>query len=198
MNNGIKQSRGEYLFFLNSGDYLIDQEVLKKVFAKDLKQDLVYGNIVWDTNGSHSNATFPALLTFEFLTTNSLPHQGSFFKKKLFETVGLYDEQYPIIADWVFFLLSVYKYNCSYLHIDEFISICGRDGISCLSENWPGIVSDRQKATRQNFSAFQKDFENHYALRSELSIVKNELKLTKLTFGYRLQKKLERLLKKVE
>ena len=195
MNKGILRADGEYVLFLNSGDYLIDKEVLDKVFQRQLKQDIIFGDIIWDTNGKHKKAKFPDQLSFEFLTTNSLAHQGTFFKKELFDKTGLYDEEYPIVADWVLFLLAVYKYNCSYLHVEELISVCTRDGISCAPENWPKIVEDRKKATRQNFAAFEKDFDHFYSLRDELEKLQNELQLAKLTFGYRVQKKIERILK---
>jgi glycosyltransferase involved in cell wall biosynthesis len=195
MNKGILQAEGEYLLFLNSGDYLIDKEVLNKVFERQLTEDIVYGDIIWDTNGKHTNARFPDTLSFEFLTTNSLAHQAAFFKKELFDKTGLYDEQYSIVADWVLFLLAVYKHNCSYLHLEELICVCSRDGISCLADNWPKIVKDRKKATHQNFAAFEKDFDKFYSLRDEFTKLQNELQVAKLTFGYRLQKKIQRILK---
>ena len=47
MNKGIGHARGDYLLFLNSGDYLNDAEVLARVFNRPLQEDIIYGDIIW-------------------------------------------------------------------------------------------------------------------------------------------------------
>src|SRR5690606_40064038 len=51
MNKGIDRASGEYLLFLNSGDRLYQPNVIEKVLP-ELKQDLVYGDMILD-HGSH-------------------------------------------------------------------------------------------------------------------------------------------------
>src|SRR5665648_699382 len=46
MNKGIKQAHGEYCFFLNSGDYFLNENVLKKVFSNEFNEDVVFGNLL--------------------------------------------------------------------------------------------------------------------------------------------------------
>ena len=41
MNKGIQLSRGEYLLFLNSGDYLVADDVLERVFKYECHADLL-------------------------------------------------------------------------------------------------------------------------------------------------------------
>ena len=43
MNKGILKARGEYLQFLNSGDWLVDNEVLFRVFSLNHFEDILYG-----------------------------------------------------------------------------------------------------------------------------------------------------------
>jgi glycosyltransferase involved in cell wall biosynthesis len=189
MNKGIKQAKGDYLLFLNSGDHLYDDTVLSKVFDKEFKEDIIYGNVVWEPATPHSDGVFPDALTFEYFVTYSLPHQASFIRRSLFETVGLYDENYKIIPDWLFFVLAIYKFNCSYKHINELISVCNTEGLSFSTGIWDTIVAERAQATNEHFAAFKKELETFYALRNELSLVKR-------TKGYRLHIKLKNLLLK--
>lgn len=181
MNKGIAKSEGEYLLFLNSGDYLYDSTVLKTVFNTNLTQDIVYGNVVWQP--VQYPGIYPDKLNFEFFINNALPHQASFIRKELFARVGLYDERYEMNSDWTFFLLAIYKFNCTYQHINEVITYCNTDGISLKEGSWDKIVILRKEVMRQNFAAFMEELNAFYSLRNELSLVKR-------TWGYRMQVKL--------
>ncbi len=187
MNKGIVKAEGDYLLFLNSGDYLCDDLVLDRVFSAPQTHDILYGNIIWSENGNYTDCIFPSKLTFEYFANNSLPHQGSFIARKLFSTVGLYDDSYKIISDWKFFLLAVFRFNCSYKHLNIMISCCGRDGLSCDPANWAQIVQDRQMVIEEYFSAFSHDIE---ALVSS----KRELQEAKSMLGYKLHKAINKLL----
>ena len=47
MNKGIVKSTGEYLFFLNSGDYLFDSEVLADMATLLASgEDVIYGDML--------------------------------------------------------------------------------------------------------------------------------------------------------
>ena len=43
MNKGVVKAQGEYLLFLNSGDFLVDKEVLSKVFDQAKGSDILCG-----------------------------------------------------------------------------------------------------------------------------------------------------------
>jgi acetyltransferase-like isoleucine patch superfamily enzyme len=47
MNKGILKANGEYCLFLNSGDWLYDNDVLNDVFSISPTEDIVYGNDVF-------------------------------------------------------------------------------------------------------------------------------------------------------
>ena len=47
-NKGIQKAKGDYLLFLNSGDCLENEKVLEKVFALTPKEDLLYGELIFD------------------------------------------------------------------------------------------------------------------------------------------------------
>ena len=49
MNKGVRNSTGDYIYFLNFGDYLVDKYVLERVVSSFAsKQDYYYGNIAKD------------------------------------------------------------------------------------------------------------------------------------------------------
>src|ERR1700749_5163063 len=45
MNKGIQKAKGEYLLFLNSGDYLNDSNTLAILIADHHNEDIIYGDI---------------------------------------------------------------------------------------------------------------------------------------------------------
>ena len=188
MNKGIVRARGKYLLFLNSGDYLVDSFVLDRVFGMAPIQDIVYGDIIWDSNGAKIEDRFPDKLSFDFFARHRfLPHQGSFIKRSLFDSIGLYDESKKISSDWIFFMLAICKHNCSYKHIEVFISVCGRDGISCEPGNWDHIVAERETEMQKHFPALMPDYKAMQSLRKELDEVKG-------IWAVRMHNKLKRML----
>jgi len=58
MNKGIKMASGDYLLFLNSGDFLVDKRVIENVFGKEQIADILYGRcnvsdkgkVIWTSN----------------------------------------------------------------------------------------------------------------------------------------------------
>jgi glycosyltransferase involved in cell wall biosynthesis len=189
MNKGIIKANGEYLLFLNSGDCLYNDLVLMQFFNKKSISDIIYGNVFWNPEISHHNGIFPDKLTFEYFKINSLPHQASFINKKLFEVVGLYDENYKIISDWLFFLLAIYRFNCSYEHRNQIITTCDTQGLSFEEDSWSKIVKEREEAVSKYFKAIAAEFERLYFLRNQLNLVKRSK-------GYRMQMMMHNFLQK--
>ncbi len=166
MNKGILQAKGEYCLFLNSGDWLVDENILEKVFDLEVKEDIVYGKLYGD------NTNYPDKLRFSFMFGWSLPHPASFIKRSLFDLVGLYDESNKIISDWTFFMLAIYSYDCSYRHIPLVISVFNRDGISSSSNIQLLISEERKNFFKQYFYLFIEDYSELYKLKSELITIK--------------------------
>ena len=89
MNKGIRMSSGEYLLFLNSGDFLIAADVLEKVFENECSADILCarcnvsdnGKVIWTSNP-------PEKATFGTLYMVGLAHQSTFIRKSLFEQIG--------------------------------------------------------------------------------------------------------------
>lgn len=137
MNKGIINATGEYLFFLNSGDYLNEPDIIEKCVTYFENFDLIYGDIlVKDELNSH-HITYPFSLTLKDFYNNSIPHSGgTFIKKRLFDEYGLYDETLKIVSDWKFFLKVIILNNCSTLHLAFPISTFKLDGISSKEKEY--------------------------------------------------------------
>lgn len=157
MNKGILKAKGEYLLFLNSGDWLVDNGIFK-VVVSELNKDIVYANLIITTSDSHFIVRYPEKLSFLYFVTGSLAHPASFIKRTLFEN-SLYNENYKISSDWEFFMLAVCKYNCSYKYLNQEISYFDSSGISSdiLSEKM--IQDEHKNSLSENFRYFDTAYE---------------------------------------
>lgn len=123
-NKGIRLSKGEYLLFINGGDYLVDDGVLQKVFGvNNLVEDIIYGNLQID-NGISGKviANSPSKLVLSHMLRSTLWHPVSFIKRDLFLKYGFYDVNLKIAADYDFFLKVIFEHNVSVKYLP--ITIC--------------------------------------------------------------------------
>jgi glycosyltransferase involved in cell wall biosynthesis len=144
MNKGIVQAKGKYLLFLNSGDYLVNENALDFDINK-LDCDILFGyhttltkeNIIKTIDYSDRE------IDFGFFVTSTLPHSSSLIKKSLFETYGYYDETFKICADWVFFFQKVIYDKVSLCRLDRTISVFELGGVSTDLGNLELVRNER-------------------------------------------------------
>jgi len=166
MNKGIKKAQGEYCFFLNSGDLFADNNILKKIFDKNLQEDIIYGNIYLVEKNDKKRVYYPPdKWTFRTFLITTIPHQSAFIKKQLFLEISLYDETLKIVSDWAFFLTAIVIYNKTYIHLPYFISFYDKGGISsdadkCYLEKLAFLSkSPYIKLISQTLLELQKEYE---------------------------------------
>ncbi len=158
MNKGIKVTKGEYLLFLNSGDWLYDDEVLFKATIKmEDSLDIYYGDLVFCDDKSNERCKYPETLSFKFFYEKSLPHPATFIKRELFDIIFLYNENLKIVSDWEFFIYSICKYNASYKYLDFTISNFDTKGISSKKEKRKLIIEERAESLNKYFPLFIED-----------------------------------------
>lgn len=151
MNKGILKAKGEYLQFLNSGDWLVDNKVLTQVFVNYKNADILYGDLI-----RHYEEGNETLQTFKNTTFNlqcliynqSLPHPASFIKSKLFEN-DLYDENFKIMSDWIFFLKKIVLESCSTYYLGYPIVYFNMEGISSR-KNMHYIIAEESEVALSN------------------------------------------------
>lgn len=168
MNKGIGAATGEYLLFLNSGDTLINDHVLAEAVEMGLTHDLVSANLLVLKDPVPLKWIPEDELSFKTFLSSTIPHPSTFIKGTLFKTVGLYNEEFSIISDWEFFLLATCKYNCSYKHIDLFLTAFSDGGISSEPQNYAKIDQEREQVLNRHFSFFIKDYKENELLMREI------------------------------
>ena len=126
MNMGVEMATGDYLLFLNSGDALNDDDVVRDVLPHlDGTHDLVIGTIM----EGKRRTRVPDDITYLWMYKASIPHNGAFIKRELL-VKHPYDETLTIVSDWKFFLQALILDNCSYKLIDRDIAYFDQTGIS--------------------------------------------------------------------
>ena len=169
MNKGIKLATGDYLLFLNAGDYLIHYNVVKSLMNlfESCEFDVIYGNALFINPSSEKYyiKTIAEQLDAYFFYQNFLPHQATFYKRELFEKFGKYEEKFEIISDHIFNKKLLYD-NCVLVkHINYIISVFLCDGISSTDKG----LQERQIFQEKYFSKDEiKEIETQKARRETI------------------------------
>lgn len=168
MNKGILKARGEYCLFLNSGDFLLKSDVLKRVFSIDYDEDIIYGNLY--VNGVRR--TFPETLSLLFFFQTSLGHPSTFIKTHLFREYGLYNEGKEIVSDWEFFLNMIINQKCTYKYLNDYdISYFEENGISSL--NHAVLKKECETVLKKMYPIVYEDYVKYADIKAKLDYYEN-------------------------
>ena len=132
MNKGIKVAKGEYLQFLNSGDWLYKNTTLSNCFSHDSTADILYGDLFFCDGENMEKCCYPKQLSIRYFYNLSLGHPSSFIKRILLQEEP-YDESLKIVSDWKFFLKQALR-GKTFVHIDETVSCFNTSGVSSQNE----------------------------------------------------------------
>ncbi len=155
MNKALGYISGDYVLFLNAGDYLYAKDTLSR-FANYIKAfqepDIVYGNAVFYLDGQilmTEKKTFDWKLV---LRAHAVCHQSVLAKTTLFQESS-FDESYVYCADreWLY---KMYFEGKKFLHMNERVVYYEASGFSSQKSAQDGI-------TKEMFR-IQKKYCRHY------------------------------------
>lgn len=116
MNKGLNLAQGDYVLFLNSGDYLVNP-LFSKIFNHYQDADILYGDCYFVTDPKFKQLYHhPENLSLLFFLNHSLNHQSTFIKTSLNKQCP-YNEDFKLASDWEFFLRRIVFENATIRHI---------------------------------------------------------------------------------
>ncbi|WP_255257924.1 glycosyltransferase family 2 protein [Priestia megaterium] len=123
MNKGIQKASGELICLVNADDFLEKQAVEKVVatFLTDTNIDVIYGDINYiDQNSLYRINSSRDLYKFNY---KKMPicHPAMFVRKRIYQSLGLYDLSYKNAADYEFVLRCI-KNDISFKYLNEILS----------------------------------------------------------------------------
>ena len=134
MNKGIKYSTGDFVYFLNSGDVLLNPSILSKIKLEELKERnaIIYGNVVVAYGNIEAlekpRPFFNSKMKFKGI---GICHQSMFFPGELIRNEK-YDLSYKIAADYDL-VYRVWRKGTEFLYRD--ITIAKYDWGKGISSN---------------------------------------------------------------
>ncbi|MBR5276657.1 MAG: glycosyltransferase [Bacteroidaceae bacterium] len=131
MNKGARVATGDYVIFMNSGDYFYSNDIVNCFLFSNPTEDVICGN-VYRSTGQIDIPPIKENLTFLYFYKYSLPHQACFIKTSVQKQFP-YNENLKIVSDWEFFLKILIINNGTYRKIDKIISYYDCCGISSIN-----------------------------------------------------------------
>lgn len=132
MNKGAGYASGEYITFLNAGDYYYSDDCLSEIFCDDgiLSFDVVYGsNYYYKNNKMFLQKPRPLADFYKGMPFN---HQSVFVKSGLVKRYPFKHEVYRIQCEYQF-LLNLYLGGSSFLEVDAIVAVYEAGGFSDLN-----------------------------------------------------------------
>lgn len=152
-NKSLSHLKGDYVLFLNSGDYLASETIIEGASKYLGEHDILYGNlIVFNEKGNHIKSREIAYckekLDESFFRRTAMPHQATFIRTS-YHKEHPYDDTLKIAGDWKFLREAIMKYKCTYSTIPFAISFYGLDGVSSMNP---------AKALQERSDYYKKEF----------------------------------------
>lgn len=161
-NKGLKLSSGEWIAFLGSDDFYLEDALEDYTnflsTNNSLNYDLVYSNVKV-VDGFKTVKIIDGKWSWKvFKRQMNIAHVGSFHNKKYFEKYGLFDSTYKIAGDYEFLLRSKDKLKTH--KIDKITAIMEAGGISNnqISKVFKETLKAKHKTAKLNSMVCYYDY----------------------------------------
>jgi glycosyltransferase involved in cell wall biosynthesis len=161
MNKGLQVAKGEYVMFLNSGDYLYNVTTLN-LFSEYLSgTDIVYGDVMKifsDDRKEIQRYENPISMSAFLERSQHLCHQAVLMSRIAINKAGGFDENYRIVSDWKLFAIAMFKNGATVKYVGVIISGFDMQGVSQSPQSKLMIDEEHRQVLKTEFPFFYADF----------------------------------------
>ena len=125
MNLGTYFASGEYINFMNSGDYFSNQNIVKEIFKSKKKEDVIYGDC--EIYYKNFNRVIKAKYFINLKYGMCFSHQSCFVKTTI-QKENFFKTIYTHSSDFDFFS-KIYNQKKKFINLNKKLSLCMSDGI---------------------------------------------------------------------
>lgn len=132
MNKGIKKATGEYLYFLNSGDVLANDNVLETIVNLLGEEDIIIGRVNKVANERIIDQTklmTEGDMSLYQMYLHGINHQSAIIRCDT-QIKYMYDDTLKIGADWKFFVQAIVLDSATTKFVDMTIANYDMSGVS--------------------------------------------------------------------
>lgn len=151
MNQAIKEAKGQFLYFLNCGDFLAEETILEEIVTyitsmpEDKTPKILYGDI-FDTSRDSKVASNPNINGFACYR-NVPCHQACIYEYTLFEERG-YETKYKVRGDYEHFLWCFYEKKVRPQYMPIVIAKYEGSGFSEMTSNLKCSAKEHEEITK--------------------------------------------------
>lgn len=185
MNKGLAKAEGTFVAFLNSGDYYVSNNLLqyaaKRLDAK--KADVFFCRFIWDNPlGKVITISDNAGSKYDWHLQNSnFPHPATFYKRSIFDELGIFDESYKILGDFDWNCRALVTHRVRFQYVDIITAFFRAEGVSNSSATKSKFDEEMEKIIQQYFRPgwlfkyMSKQKKNHVLQRVMASVFNKKM-----------------------